>query len=233
MAAITPTNGGVVTVSEATTALHGRGSSGTTVSAFQMDLLLTIPTVAGPTCGLDIKRRLEEEYDTVHHAMLYTNLDTLVDHGLVEKGTIDRRTNSYELTAAGWDVLERRRAQFDRVLEDTASVDPDVGWVDEEAETDGSDDEGSGSDDGESDDTETETEPTVGDLDAATKAEIAELLPDEATHEDVAEVVADVRYVHEVADAFELSEGTARAMLHRLDLYSEVYEGRDRTGGSR
>jgi len=43
-----------------------------------------------------IRRELEQYLDTVGHGRLYTNLDTLV-----EKSTIDQRTNYNELTAAG------------------------------------------------------------------------------------------------------------------------------------
>ena len=40
---------------------------------------------------------------------MYHNLDTLVEKGLVEKGTIDRRTNSYAITQRGRREIEARR----------------------------------------------------------------------------------------------------------------------------
>ncbi|MFC6942694.1 PadR family transcriptional regulator [Salinirubellus sp. GCM10025818] len=60
--------------------------------------------------GLEIKEELETYYETeIHHSRLYPNLDTLVDKGLVEKGEIDRRTNSYTLTRRGRREIEDRR----------------------------------------------------------------------------------------------------------------------------
>ncbi len=69
--------------------------------------------------GLDIKRTLERDewYDEeINHGRLYQNLDTLVDHGLLEKGELDKRTNYYTLTNAGAKliakVLQRNIACF-------------------------------------------------------------------------------------------------------------------------
>ncbi|MDR5657734.1 helix-turn-helix transcriptional regulator [Halodesulfurarchaeum sp. HSR-GB] len=60
--------------------------------------------------GLEIKDELEKVYEgEIHHGRLYPNLDTLVTKGLVDKGTIDKRTNSYELTRRGRREIEARR----------------------------------------------------------------------------------------------------------------------------
>jgi DNA-binding PadR family transcriptional regulator len=40
---------------------------------------------------------------------LYPNLDTLVEKGLVTKGEIDKRTNSYSLTRRGEREIADRR----------------------------------------------------------------------------------------------------------------------------
>ena len=70
-------------------------------TGFQRDLLTVIAKL-GKTHGLGIKDELDRQYDgEIHHGRLYPNLDTLVDRGLVAKGTVDRRTNSYELTERG------------------------------------------------------------------------------------------------------------------------------------
>ncbi|TKX83790.1 PadR family transcriptional regulator, partial [Halorubrum sp. SS5] len=59
-----------------------------------------------PMYGLAIKRELEAYYGSeVNHGRLYPNLDDLVDDGLVEKSELDKRTNQYELTEAGHDVV--------------------------------------------------------------------------------------------------------------------------------
>ena len=52
--------------------------------------------------GLGIKDELDQYYESeIHHGRLYPNLDTLVSKGLVEKGRIDDRTNSYTVTRRG------------------------------------------------------------------------------------------------------------------------------------
>jgi uncharacterized membrane-anchored protein len=61
--------------------------------------------------GLGIKDVLErpEWYDEeINHGRLYPNLDTLVDHGLVAKSELDKRTNTYQLTDQGWELLRRQ-----------------------------------------------------------------------------------------------------------------------------
>jgi hypothetical protein len=96
----------------------------TDLTAFQTNLLFVIAgyhrgryTDAqnqgddGGVYGLAIKRTLESPawYDEeIHHGRLYPNLDTLVDHDLVEKRERDKRTNTYHLTDNGWQLLGRR-----------------------------------------------------------------------------------------------------------------------------
>lgn len=87
------------------------------LTRFQFDVLVAIErsdprTGDDVAYGLGIKRWLEAYYDgtEVNHGRLYPNLDTLVELGLVERGTLDKRTNSYELTPAAYELL-RRRAQ--------------------------------------------------------------------------------------------------------------------------
>ncbi|WP_130501508.1 helix-turn-helix transcriptional regulator [Natrinema hispanicum] len=87
------------------------------LTAFQRDLLFIIADV-GPEKGLGIKDEIAEYYaKEINHGRLYPNLNTLVEMGLVEKGSIDRRTNSYELTTRGTqlltDRLEWQANQFD------------------------------------------------------------------------------------------------------------------------
>lgn len=71
------------------------------LTAFQRDLLYVIGS-ADDQSGQLIKETLERDYHTgINHGRLYPNLDVLVDGGFVEKGEIDRRTNSYTLTDEG------------------------------------------------------------------------------------------------------------------------------------
>lgn len=77
------------------------------LSRFQYDLLTVL--AAGPQYGLAIKETLSDHYGAEFgHARLYQNLDALVADGLVEKRSRDGRTNEYELTPTGAEVLETR-----------------------------------------------------------------------------------------------------------------------------
>jgi PadR family transcriptional regulator PadR len=79
------------------------------LTGFQRDLLYVAAGQDEPH-GLAIKDELDEYYETeIHHGRLYPNLDTLVEKGLLEKGQIDRRTNSYEVTQRGHREIEARR----------------------------------------------------------------------------------------------------------------------------
>ena len=79
------------------------------LTGFQRDLLYVTAGQNEPH-GLAIKDELEDYYETeIHHGRLYPNLDTLVEKGLIEKGQIDRRTNSYEITQRGRREIDARR----------------------------------------------------------------------------------------------------------------------------
>ena len=86
------------------------------LTGFQRDLLYTI---AGQeeSHGMAIKDELEDYYETeIHHGRLYPNLDELVDKGLVEKGQLDRRTNSYTITQRGRREIDARREWEDQYV---------------------------------------------------------------------------------------------------------------------
>ena len=79
------------------------------LTGFQRDILYVLAGADGQK-GLAVKDRLDEYYSTnINHGRLYPNLDTLVEKGLIEKGEIDDRTNSYALTNRGTRELEARR----------------------------------------------------------------------------------------------------------------------------
>ena len=79
------------------------------LTGFQRDLLYAIAGQEEPH-GLAVKAELEDYYETeIYHGRLYPNLDALVEKGLVEKGQIDRRTNSYAITQRGRREIEARR----------------------------------------------------------------------------------------------------------------------------
>lgn len=70
---------------------------------FQRDQLYVI---AGfdPLSGQDVSKELESYFEPeITHGRLYSNLDTLVEEGDIEKDEINRRTNSSGITAAGRD----------------------------------------------------------------------------------------------------------------------------------
>jgi len=66
------------------------------LTGFQRDLLYVIAGSDQPS-GQTVRQQLETHIDNVNHGRLYPNLDTLVDHELVKKGSQDQRTNYYEL----------------------------------------------------------------------------------------------------------------------------------------
>ena len=79
------------------------------LTGFQRDLLYCIAGMDEPY-GLGIKAELQEYGDTeINHGRLYPNLDTLVDKGYLEKHSLDDRTNEYELTKEGRELLAERR----------------------------------------------------------------------------------------------------------------------------
>lgn len=79
------------------------------LTGFQRDLLYVIGGLDNPK-GLAIKDELEEYYDgEIHHGRLYPNLDELVEKGLVNKGSLDERTNYYSLTKRGRREIDARR----------------------------------------------------------------------------------------------------------------------------
>lgn len=79
------------------------------LTGFQRDCLYVIAGRDGSK-GLALKGDLDEYYDNeINHGRLYPNLDALVDKGLVEKGKIDDRTNSYSISSRGGRELAARR----------------------------------------------------------------------------------------------------------------------------
>ncbi|WP_134670431.1 PadR family transcriptional regulator [Halorussus marinus] len=88
------------------------------LTAFQRDLLYVIAGHEEPH-GLAIKDELQNYYETkINHGRLYPNLDTLVEKGLVEKGSLDKRTNSYTITDRGYRELEARHEWESQYIED-------------------------------------------------------------------------------------------------------------------
>lgn len=78
------------------------------LTGFQRDLLYVIAALDRPS-GQQIKQALEEDVGEVNHGRLYPNLDTLVNRSFVEKGQHDRRTNYYQITEKGLDLVRERR----------------------------------------------------------------------------------------------------------------------------
>ncbi len=79
------------------------------LTGFQRDCLYVIAGKDDPK-GVTIKEELDGYYETtVNHGRLYPNLDSLVEMGLVEKGKLDDRTNTYSLTDRGHRELKARR----------------------------------------------------------------------------------------------------------------------------
>jgi DNA-binding PadR family transcriptional regulator len=90
------------------------------LTAFQQNILVIL--AQEPVYGLAIKRKLQLYYDDeVNHGRLYPNLDDLVDAGLIEKSELDKRTNQYALTDAGYAaIIDRLRWVFSQIVTDRA-----------------------------------------------------------------------------------------------------------------
>lgn len=79
------------------------------LTGFQRDALYVVAGLDDPK-GLAIKELLDEYYGSeINHGRLYPNLDTLMDKGLIEKGSKDDRTNEYSVTTRGSREMEARR----------------------------------------------------------------------------------------------------------------------------
>ena len=90
-------------------------------TGFQRDSLYTIAGLDGAH-RLGIKNEIETVYEIeINPSRLYPNLDTLVRKGLVEKGTIDDRTNSYDITEQGKQLIASRREWEDELLSEEST----------------------------------------------------------------------------------------------------------------
>ena len=89
------------------------------LTAFQHDVLYVISGLddESPLYGLAIKEELDRHYaNEINHGRLYPNLNELAETGLVEKGSVDDRTNSYGLTERGHSEIEARREWEDQYV---------------------------------------------------------------------------------------------------------------------
>lgn len=91
--------------------------------AFQRDLLYVIASLKDDPHphGLSVKDELEQHYSVeINHGRLYPNLNQLVEMSFVEKGTLDKRTNSYQLTQRGRREIDARREWENQYLDTEA-----------------------------------------------------------------------------------------------------------------
>lgn len=82
---------------------------GATLTGFQRDLLQAIAALSDSDSvrsGQAIKTYVvEQRGQETNHGRLYSNLRTLVEEGLVEKGVYDNRTNTHALTTEGREAV--------------------------------------------------------------------------------------------------------------------------------
>ena len=79
------------------------------LTGFQRDVLTIISGMDEPS-GQDIFTAIDDYVsEPVTNGRLYPNLDTLVSKGFVNKGQLDRRTNYYDISTEGEEVLKARR----------------------------------------------------------------------------------------------------------------------------
>ena len=88
------------------------------------DLLVEIYQLDQPS-GQDIRGRMEAEHgEEVTHGRLYSNLNDLVDVGLLDKGELDLRTNYYQITNDGQRLVEDTARYF----ESAGATNPDAAY---------------------------------------------------------------------------------------------------------
>ncbi|QZP39825.1 PadR family transcriptional regulator (plasmid) [Halobaculum magnesiiphilum] len=92
----------------------------TELTAFEGNVLYVIARLerdGSLTYGLAIRDVLESYYTKpINHGRLYPTLDDLAEQGLITKTSVDDRTNEYELTDTGYELLRRRRDELTAVL---------------------------------------------------------------------------------------------------------------------
>lgn len=78
------------------------------LTSFQRDLLHILAGLDQPH-GLAVKKEMDKYYQVdLNNGRLYPNLDTLDEKGLIEKRSVDNRTNNYEITDKGLAAIDRR-----------------------------------------------------------------------------------------------------------------------------
>ena len=79
------------------------------LTGFQRDILYCVAGAETPS-GPTVRQALEEYQSAeVNHSRVYQNLSDLIEEGYLTKGSINDRTNRYELTAAGRQLLVDRQ----------------------------------------------------------------------------------------------------------------------------
>ena len=82
------------------------------LTGFERDLIVEIYQMDQPS-GQSIRRRIEAEHgEDVTSTRLYSNLNDLVDYGLIDKGEQNHRTNYYEVTNDGRRLVEETARYF-------------------------------------------------------------------------------------------------------------------------
>jgi len=82
------------------------------LNGFERDLIVEIYQMEQPS-GQSIRRRIEAEHgEDVTHTRLYSNLNDLVDYGLLDKGEQNHRTNYYQITNDGQRLVEDTARYF-------------------------------------------------------------------------------------------------------------------------
>ncbi|WP_276254796.1 helix-turn-helix transcriptional regulator [Halomontanus rarus] len=81
------------------------------LTGFQRDIIEAVARLEDSNTersGQAIRNVLEKTHSEVLHGRLYQNLDSLIDDRLLERGSIDGRTNRYTLTVDAHRLLHDR-----------------------------------------------------------------------------------------------------------------------------
>lgn len=92
------------------------------LTTFRLDVLAVLAT--GVERATAIRKPLDDFYQSHNiQQRVYTTLNWLAERDLVAVGEIDARTNKYELTDAGREVLERHHEWREQMLSGVDSTD--------------------------------------------------------------------------------------------------------------
>gem|GEM_PF-638101 len=84
------------------------------LTGFQRDILIAIAQLDERSNGLEINEQVSKlRGETINHGRLYPNLEQLINHSLIFKGELNKRSNYYQLTWIAVDLIIKQANRLD------------------------------------------------------------------------------------------------------------------------